>query len=114
MNTTEQNGQQPQKPKATIYQTRRECLIAKANDSRNMYVATHQENQADYYGLANTAHQFALALVRKFFVMCYVDKDRIRDMMVEELSSQSKESYEHVAIGHACLAQESRSKQNSE
>ena len=82
--------------KATIYTDRLQCLIAKASDSRDCYEAeveyvfVNSAHMVTLYGLANTEHQFKLALTTHFAprIRKLTARD-IQQAMAEELTALS-------------------------
>lgn len=72
--------------KATIYETRREMLVASTGDKRKAFRAAVTAAPIHvWWGLAVSEHQFLLALA-EVFTVDKLTKDALQTMMADELS----------------------------
>lgn len=81
-------------PKATIYDSRRECLIASVGDTRRVFVATSIEpariQDWTHWGLATTEHEFRKALSEKLWAVSRLTRNDLQTAMAEELTGGDK------------------------
>ena len=73
---------------ATIYDSRRACLIASVGDSkRRVFVAEHREHFTSiWWGLATTEHAFRVALSARLWDVSRLTRDDLQTAMAEELT----------------------------
>ena len=78
--------------KATIYQSRRECLIASVGDSRRVFTATYAESghSGQIWGLATTEHAFLVAVAVRSFGVTKLTRDDLQSAMADELTGGEK------------------------
>ena len=83
--------------KATIYDTRRECLIASVGDKRRVFSASDTTAVAGdrcnvWWGLAITEHEFRKALSEHLWTVTRLTQTDLRDAMADELTGDGNES----------------------
>lgn len=81
--------------KATIFTSRRECLIASVGDSRRVWSVGVKPSADDpvrgYWGLARTEHQFRMAVADLIMGEALVySKDQLQAAMADEMKAMAK------------------------